>query len=466
MKRVIVIVVVAALAVGGFFTYRYYQAQQSKSALSSLQTAKAARGSLTATVGTTGTVRPDQTGLIAWQTSGRVGEVKVKVGDLVKTGDILATLDPTSLSANIILAQTDLTSAQNALETLRESKTAQAQAQVTLVKAQTTYTKTLNANLGLVNYTNSQQILDAQQSFDQAQGLVDQLHSTYSNTPGTPETNPAKAKLKFDLRIAQAKRDRAQYILDLYGGDPSQSELDKSNADLALAKAQLEDAQRAWDKVKDGPSEDDLASAQARVDAAQATLALGYVSAPFDGTITDVSVKRGDLVKPGMNAFQIDNLSALYVDTQVSEVDINRIQPSQPVSLTFDAILGSAYNGTVIEVAKVGSPVQGVVEFNVTIRLTDADENVRPGMTAAVNVIVEQLSDVLLVPNRAVRVQDGQRVVYIMRSGALQPVSLELGSSSDTSSQVIGGELREGDEIVLNPPLVFDTSGPPSFMRR
>lgn len=466
MKRVIALLIIATIAVAGFFGFRYFQSQKSASVLSNLQTTKAAKGSLTATVGATGTVRPNQTGIITWQTSGRVDSVKVKVGDQVKLGDMLAVLDPTSLSANIILAQNDLVTAQNALENLRESKTAQAQAQVNLVKAQTVYTKTLNANLGLVTYTNSTEIRNAQQSFDLAQALVSQLHAIYDGLPGTPETNPEKAKARFDLRMAQAKRDAAEYKLNLYGGDPSQSEIDKSNADLALAKAQLEDAQRAWDKVKNGPSDDDLASAQARVDAAQATLALGYISAPFSGTVTDVNIKPGDLVKPGMNAFQMDDLSALYVDTQVSEVDINRIKPSQPVSMTFDAILGNSYKGVVTEVARVGNTVQGVVEFAVTIQLIDQDENVKPGMTAAVNVVVEQLQDVLLVPNRAVRVQDGQRVVFVLRDNALAPVRLTLGSSSDTSSQVISGDLKEGDEIVLNPPLVFDTSGPPSFMQR
>jgi HlyD family secretion protein len=100
------------------------------------------------------------------------------------------------------------------------------------------------------------------------------------------------------------------------------------------------------------------------------------------------------------------------------------------------------------------------------VELIDADASVKPGMTAAVNIVVNQLQDVLLVPNRAVRVQEGKRVVYVLREGMPQPVEVELGASSETSSQVVGGELQEGEAILLNPPTVFEQNGPPPFVRR
>jgi HlyD family secretion protein len=136
------------------------------------------------------------------------------------------------------------------------------------------------------------------------------------------------------------------------------------------------------------------------------------------------------------------------------------------VVVTFDAIPGVEYRGVVSEVALVGTSVQDVVDFIVTVELADPDEVVKPGMTAAVNIAVSQLEDVLLIPNRAVRVVDGNRVVYILKDGQPTPVEITLGASSETSSQVIEGDLQEGDLVVLNPPLVFDQNGPPAFMQR
>ncbi|HEY6072379.1 MAG TPA: hypothetical protein VIV15_03050, partial [Anaerolineales bacterium] len=74
-------------------------------------------------------------------------------------------------------------------------------------------------------------------------------------------------------------------------------------------------------------------------------------------------------------------------------------------------------------------------------------------------------SDVLLVPNRAVRVVDGQRVVYVLKNGQPETVEITLGASSAEVSEVVAGDLQEGDSIVLNPPTQFESSGPPPFVR-
>ncbi|MGB7114552.1 MAG: efflux RND transporter periplasmic adaptor subunit, partial [Anaerolineales bacterium] len=201
------------------------------------------------------------------------------------------------------------------------------------------------------------------------------------------------------------------------------------------------------------------------VAAAEATLKQAWIEAPFDGTITNAKPQPGDQVAPNMEAFRLDDLSRLLMDVEVSEVDINRIRVGQDVEISFDAILDKEYHGAVIEVDPVGTSNQGVVDFTVTVELTDADEGVKPGMTAAVNTIVEYLEDVLLVPNRAVRFVEGQRVVYILVDNQPSPVSITLGVSSDTMSEVLEGELQVGDLIVLNPPQEFDRNGPPPFVQ-
>jgi len=133
--------------------------------------------------------------------------------------------------------------------------------------------------------------------------------------------------------------------------------------------------------------------------------------------------------------------------------------------LTFDAIRGKEYHGQITGVDRVGTSDQGVVDFLVTVELTDADEAVKPGMTAAVNIVVNELQDVLLVPNRAVRFNDGKQIVYILKDGQLVPVEIELGASSDTMSEVLQSDLQAGDLIVLNPPAEFEGGGGPPFMR-
>jgi HlyD family secretion protein len=164
-------------------------------------------------------------------------------------------------------------------------------------------------------------------------------------------------------------------------------------------------------------------------------------------------------VAPTQQAFRIDDLSHLLVDVDITEVDVNRIRTGQPVMMSFDAIADKTYSGKVVEVSRVGTADQGVVNFKVTVELGDVDGSVRPGMTAAVNIVTNLIEDTLLVQNRAVRLRDGNRVVYVLRNGVPVMTQIQLGVTADTLSQVVGGDVKEGDQLVLNPPVQF---APPS----
>jgi HlyD family secretion protein len=127
-------------------------------------------------------------------------------------------------------------------------------------------------------------------------------------------------------------------------------------------------------------------------------------------------------------------------------------------------VLGQEYHGQVVEVAQAASVVAGVVNFDVTVELTDADEQVKPGMTGAVTITVKLLEDVLLVPNRAVRLQEGKRYVFVLRGGQMERVEITLGASSDSVSEVVAGDLAEGDIIILNPPTeIVQSDSRPGF---
>jgi len=227
----------------------------------------------------------------------------------------------------------------------------------------------------------------------------------------------------------------------------------------------LEDAQREWDRLKDGPDVDDIAAAQARIASIQATIDLVRITVPFDGTLTEVNILPGDQVNAGSIAFRIDDLSRMLVDVMVPEVDINSIKVDQKVDMTFDAISNRTYTGKVVKVARVGTTTAGVVNFKVTIEILDADDQVLPGMTAAVNIVISNLQDILLIPNRAVRLVNGKRVIYLLKNGVQTAVEIEIGASSDTLSEFISGDVKEGDVIILNPTIDFSSfsSGRPPF---
>jgi len=95
----------------------------------------------------------------------------------------------------------------------------------------------------------------------------------------------------------------------------------------------------------------------------------------------------------------------------------------------------------------------------VQVEISDADEAIRAGMTAAVSLVVNEVKGALLVPNQALRFEDGQRVVYVQRDGQFIPVTVKLGASGTDLSQVVEGDLQAGDQVLLNPSEVVGPGG-------
>jgi HlyD family secretion protein len=462
MKKIIILVVVLAIAVAGYFALQYFWNQQRAASLSDLQTVATTRGNLTATVGATGSVRPNQSVTLIFQTSGTVESVNVEVGSTVQAGQILATLTESSLSQNIILARADLANAQKALQDLRESRVTIYQTEQAVQNAEKAL---IEAERGLVRFDEEaykDDLEEAQEDIIDARDQLKDAQEDFEPYEDWAEDNQTRRNFKDKLDEAQRKYDETLRKLRTL-------QLEKTLAEAAyqLAQAQLEDAKRENQRWANGPDPDEVTALEARIAASEATLALARLEAPFAGAVTRVDIKAADQVSPGTTAIRIDDLSSLLVDVRVSEVDINKIAVGQPVNLTFDAILSTEYQGFISDVSPVGQNIQGIVEFSVTVELRNSNGEVKPGMTAGVNVIVNQLENVVLVPNRAVRVQDGQRIVYVLRNGSLETVPISLGASSDTMSQVLESNLQIGDAIVLNPPSVFlNAGGPPAFVTR
>ncbi|MEA1978681.1 MAG: efflux RND transporter periplasmic adaptor subunit [Chloroflexota bacterium] len=465
MKRWVVILIVVGVLVAGFFGVQAYRQSQAQQSIEDLQTEIITKGDLTATVGATGSVRSNQTALLSFQTSGTVDFVHESLGERVSAGEVLATLKMSSLSSQIILAEAELVSAKRALDDLLHSRQASAAAQLALAQA----VETLE-DAEYVEYVRQEgyrastdTIRAAEANLVLANEEVDVAQQRYDHASG----DTSRALALSNLISAKKRRDSIQRNLNWYQGSPTEGEQALLDADVAIAEARLADAEREWERVKDGPNPDDIRAAEARVAASEATLDLARITAPFAGSITSIDVLVGDKVSPGTPGFRIDDLSRLLVEVEISEVDINRVALGQSATLNFDAVLDQVYNGVVVEKSLIGTSLQGVVSFPVTVELIDADEAIKPGMTAAVNIIVEQIENVLLVPNRAVRVRDGERVVYLLVDGVITPTTVVLGATSDLYSEILEGDVNVGDEVILNPPtILFEEGEPPSFMGR
>jgi HlyD family secretion protein len=386
-----------------------------------------------------------------------VGKVNVKMGEKVSAGDVLMEMDPAYYPQAVLSAQIDLINAQKSLDSLQTSKAALAQAELDLANAKKALDQAQTDYEDAVANNNEGWVEQAQKKVNQAyqDWITFRNHNDGSFQAMMELARRYKAYIDAlkELELAREYRDKG--IGTPGGNKDTQMALDIAKAKLDLAQAQYDDALAEYNRLKNGVPAQDLAAAQARVDAAQSILNQTILTAPFDGTILTLDYLPGDIVTPGAEALVVADLSEMHVDVPIAEVDYNRVKVGQSASLVLDAVPDATYHGSVEELNLNATNNSGSVAYPVKVVMTDADENVLPGMTAAVNVEVSHLEDVLLVPNRAVRTIDGSRVVYLLVGGSLKQVEIVLGASNDTLSEVVSGDVKAGDVVVLNPPTSF-----------
>jgi HlyD family secretion protein len=186
-----------------------------------------------------------------------------------------------------------------------------------------------------------------------------------------------------------------------------------------------------------------------------------YVRAPFDGTLATLSIKKYDQINTGTTVGVLITKSKI-AEISLNEVDVSKIKIGQKSTLTFDAIPDLSMSGEVTQIDTIGSVSQGVVTYVVKIGFDTQDERVKTGMSVSAAIITDVKSDVLLVPNSAVKSQNGSSYVEVFTSplplaesgiigspSSTPPnrVNVEVGLSNDSQTEIISG-IKEGDGVV------------------
>lgn len=228
---------------------------------------------------------------------------------------------------------------------------------------------------------------------------------------------------ELDRNVAEAQRAVAAAQEDLANAQKAAAAAQANpttDVDGASAAAGISAASADTNAVS--AAQRSLASAQANLDQANAKAASRTVTAPSSGSIVELNAKVGATVTGGMimgesdtsggkQCMQIADLSKMKVTVQVGEKDIAKIAVGQSANVTYPAFPNIVSQGTVTAIASVAnsdSTYGGSVTFNVDILIEAPDARLKPGMTAEVSVVTEQLDDVVMVPTMALMTEDGE----------------------------------------------------------
>ena len=263
------------------------------------------------------------------------------------------------------------------------------------------------------------------------------------------EANLASAEA--NVRLAQTKEIRARTLVTK--GFVVQSQLDEAVHELAATRAQV-----------------NVARAQAERD--RANLHYGVIRSPISGIVIARPVDIGQTVAASFQTptlFQIaQDLKVMQIDTSIAEADIGKIKVNQEVQFSVDAFPEKHYQGRVKQIRLNPSIQQNVVSYNVVIAADNAEGSLLPGMTAHVQINTQRREQVLRIVNSALRFRPagdeestrsaGPKIYKLVRENAVA-VSIKTGIADNQYTEILSGDLREGDTIITRQLGSRKTSG-------
>ncbi len=473
-KWIVALVVVAGLAFGGWYYYQnVYLPQQAAAQGPAFETYAVARGRIAATVTATGSIEPEAEVQLSFRGAGRVQNVLVTEGQAVEAGQLLAELETTDLalavaqskvSLQIARAQlakletppeeNDILAAQAAVEVAQSSV---AGAEAGLNAAQATYANLFVGTTAAQDQVNEANLRQAEVNLEVAQQAFDRVKHL-DDIGARPESQQLQsATLAYEVALAQTQVTQEN-------ADPTEAQVASAlnqiaQAELGVRQAQanLITARNNLDTLLEGPAQADLDIAGAQVQQAQISLlqaenslANAQLVAPFDGVVSQVAVKQGELFSGGLPAIVMSDLGRFHMTVLVDEIDVRQVEVGQQVTVRVDAIADRELTGTVSEVAPTAQNVQGVIAYAVTIVPDESDAPLRAGMSATAVITTADVADAVLVPNRFINLnrETDEAFVYKLVSGEPALQQVELGLRNERESQILAG-LDDDDTVAL-----------------
>ena len=417
----------------------------------SQRTATLARGTLIATASATGNIQADSEVNLTFQSTGNVTRVNVSRGDVVKKGDLLASLDTTDLESALAQAQAALVIATDAYSrTVEGAQPADVSAaQAALSAANAAYSK-LRAGADGADIAAAEAAVRSAEAAERAAQAANDLVYKWDtrNYPSSPTITQLQ-QARNNLEAARQQYDRV-----VRGADKAQ---------LAAAFQQVQETRarltRLQEPVKQYAVDQALAEvqkAQIQVQQAQRQLDKAQLVAPLDATVAAVNIKADESVVTGP-AITLVDVSLLHIDMTVDEIDIAKVQVGQQVSVTLDALSGVELAGKVDRIASTATTVNGVVSYAVRVVIDKTDVPLRSGMTANASIVLDTHPNALLAPNWAIRrdKQSGKSYLTLqVDSKTTREVEVKTGLRNDTFSEILSG-VNEGQVVVVPQTTLF-----------
>ncbi len=450
------------------------------SAMVPVSNAEAKIGSVTAEVKVSGQVKASQGADLAFERSGKISANYVKAGDKVYAGQPLIALNDADLLAQLSLAKAQL-SALN-LDVLNSGNGASLQSlYMTALSAAQKSTAVAKNSLMVISDIQFSHFSGAtQKNFDFADAKAKAVDSLLGQSSAGFWTSSNLANLgggafgAVESAIASSTNDAADAALSQTLGAlqdveaainamPIDSSLnsterasiitEKNNVNQEIMTTQANIQAIAVKKVTNNNSvtttDAQIEAAKANVQSVQVQISKTILTAPFSGQVDKDDAVVGSLITPGVSMVSVSN-GNLEIQTSIPEVDVANINAGDIANVTLDA-----YGNNVVFQAKVYSVdsaqtlVNGVPAYNAKLRFSQADDRIKPGMTANITILSETRSNVLVIPQSAIIQRNGQYFVVIDKGNSRgEEREVQIGLKGSDGNVEITSGLNPGDRVL------------------
>lgn len=469
-------------------------------------------GNVVSALDESGTVVAENNANISLQEAGRITRVYVKEGQVVEAGAALVDLNTASLGANLEEANAAVDAAQAKLDALEIGATPQsiAVSETALATAKQTLA---NSYAGVSNiltdaYTKSNDAVRTQLNafFSNPESISPQLNFTISDSQAlnnidntrlsasaelnsweneltastssaeTARLDSALSNALSHLTVVQNLMNLALTVLNVQNGlsastlaaykasatiglneaNAAVTEVSNVQQSIASMKAAVAQAQAGLDftiasSTPQIVQEQEAAVAQAQAAAAAARIALDEASltAPFPGTVQDLTAQVGEVVSAGVPVLSLVNSNGLKVQTYVSELDVAKIKVGDAANVTLDAFgLGTVFPATVTAIDSAETIVSGVPSYLLTLHFTKLEPQIKVGMTGNVHLVIAEDDNVIVAPSRLVLNDGNQDFVLLKTTIGFKRQSVEVGLVGDNNMTEITSGINTGDTLV------------------
>ena len=354
--------------------------------------AKVRRETLVSSLTTNAKIEPSAWAVANAERAGVVERVAVLKGQAVRKGALIAALTSQDARAEVASAEAVVAQTRAQLETVLHGGAAQAQVDI--------------AN----EIARNQLELEAAQRDSE---ITKRLEAKQAAT-GQDAIDASQRVERIRTAIAALQKRRAALV---------------GSTDRAAAEAKVREA-------------------EAGLEQARLRLERGNIHAPMNGTVYDLPVRQGAFLNAGDPVASVGNVQRLQVRIQVDEPELGRVGVGMPVTVTWDALPGRQWQGTVEKMPTEVTPV-GTRQVGVALAtIDDPDLKLVPGTNVTVEVTSQIVADGLTIPKEAIRTENGKIGVYVLRDSHVAWQPIQLGASSITRAVVVSG-LAEGDQVAL-----------------